>query len=220
MIPEKDRTGGCDIRIRTASPEDAEAVREIYAPYVEKTAVTFEYETPDTDEFRKRIETVLKKYPWIVAEQKGRIAGYAYADTFKERAAYTWSVETSIYVKEGMKRTGIGKRLYGTLEQILSAQHILNLNACIAYTENEDTYLTQDSVHFHERSGYHFVGKFQKCGYKFGRWYDMVWMEKHIGKHTRQPEPVIWFPEIENSVASELRELYELSEINKKEKKH
>lgn len=108
---------------------------------------------------------------------------YVYADSFKERAAYDWAVEVSVYVKIDKKRMGIGSKLYEALEQGLKEQGILNLNAYIACPQEEDEYLTRDSIAFHEKLGYRFVGQFHQCGYKFRRWYDMVWMEKHIGNH-------------------------------------
>jgi phosphinothricin acetyltransferase len=157
---------------------------EIYAPYVEHTAITFEYEVPTVAEFKNRIETTLKKYPYLVAEKDKELLGYAYAGAFKERAAYDWAVETSIYVRMDLKRQGIGSFLYATLEKALKAQGILNLNACIAYAVCEDEFLTNDSVYYHEKQGYIKVAHFHKCGYKFNRWYDMVWMEKIIGEHT------------------------------------
>ena len=112
-------------------------------------------------------------------------------------AAYDWGVETTIYVKKDCKRGGIGRKLYTALEKVSAAQHILNLNACIGYPEVEDEYLTRDSAHFHEHLGYRLVGEFHKCGYKFGRWYDMIWMEKLIGDHTAEPKPVVPFPELD-----------------------
>lgn len=180
------------VTIRMAVPEDAEALLKIYAPYVEKTAVTFEYEVPSVAEFSDRIKRTLKKYPYLAAELDGEVVGYAYAGTFHERAAYDWAVETSIYVREDKKGFGIGRALYSVLEHILLQQNILNVNACIAYPAREDEYLTKDSVRFHEKLGYRMAGRFHQCGYKFGRWYDMVWMEKHLGSHPENPEKVIW----------------------------
>ena len=184
-----------EIIIRTATPEDAKELLEIYAPYVKNTAITFEYEVPSEDEFKKRIEQVLEKYPYLVAENNGEIVGYAYASAFHSRAAYQWGVETSIYVKKCKRNSGIGKVLYQELERILKLQNILNLNACIAYPEVEDEYLTKNSVEFHQHLGYELIGEFHKCGYKFNRWYNMVWMEKHIGEHSEEPLPVIPFRE-------------------------
>lgn len=184
------------MKIRTATVDDAKELLAIYAPYVKKTAITFEYEVPTLEEFKKRIENTLKNYPYLVAEADGELLGYAYTSAFHERAAYDWAAEVSIYVREDRKGCGIGGRLYTALEDISRTQHILNLNACIAYPELEDAYLTKDSVRFHEHLGYCMVGEFHKCGYKFGRWYDMVWMEKMIGAHTDQPEPVIAFSKL------------------------
>jgi phosphinothricin acetyltransferase len=100
-------------------------------------------------------------------------------------------VETTIYLKKGSAGKGYGRRLYEALEEVLKKQNILNLNACIAYTDIEDEYLTNQSMRFHEHMGYRLVGTFRQCGYKFGRWYDMIWMEKMIGQHQPDPEPVI-----------------------------
>lgn len=188
------------IMIRTATTNDAEAILAIYAPYVEMTAITFEYEIPGIEEFRERIRNVLKKYPYLVAEAEGEIVGYAYAGPFKGRAAYDWAVETTIYVDRSRKRMGIGRKLYDKLEEALRKQGILNMEACIGYPETEDEYLTKDSVRFHEKLGYRMVGEFYKCGYKFSRWYNMVWMEKMIGEHQEKQPQIHTYSEIEDSV--------------------
>lgn len=190
---------GKELNIRTASEKDAAGLLEIYRPYVEHTAITFEYDVPTIEEFAKRITHTLKQYPYLVAEMDGRMIGYAYVSPFKERAAYDWAVETSIYVQKEAKRQGIGRRLYDRLEQLLQQQGILNVNACIAYPQVEDEYLTKDSVHFHEKLGYEMVGTFHQCGYKFGRWYDMVWMEKMIGKHKKDQPAIVPFPELDRT---------------------
>ena len=173
-----------EIIIRMATPDDAEEVLDIYAPYVKETAITFEYEVPSVEEFRERIRKTLEKYPYLVAETEGQLAGYAYASAFKERAAYDWSVETSIYVKMGEHGKGIGSRLYTVLEEVLKKQHILNVNACIAYPHPE-------SERFHKKFGYKKVAHFTKCGYKMGQWYDMIWMEKLLREHPTQPEKML-----------------------------
>lgn len=188
-----------EIIIKIADEKDAAELLEIYRPYVEKTAVTFEYDVPDVKEFSRRIKNIKQKYPYIKAVSDGKIVGYAYASVFKDRSAYDWSVETSVYVKEDCKKYGIGSLLYEKLEEILSLQGFLNVNACIAYTEKQDENLTNDSVYFHKKLGYSLVGEFHKCGYKFGKWYEMVWMEKFIGKHSDKPEKIVPFKEIENN---------------------
>ena len=101
--------------IRIATRRDAAKLLEIYAPYVEKTAVTFEYEVPEVQEFEERIGHVLEKYPFLICEREGEIAGYAYAGVFKNRAAYRWAVETTVYVREDRKKMGIGRELYAAL---------------------------------------------------------------------------------------------------------
>ncbi len=189
------------LKVRQARPEDAEKLLAIYAPYVIHTAVTYEYTVPSAEEFRERIRTTLRKYPYLAAEYlvNGRkeIVGYAYAGPFKTRAAYDWSVETSIYIAQDRRRLGIGKKLYDTMEEILKKQRILNLFACIAYAPAEDEYLSWDSVRFHERMGYRKAAEFHRCAFKFNRWYNMIWMEKNIGEHLPDQAPIIPFPELD-----------------------
>lgn len=178
------------IQVRTAEIEDAEALLAIYAPYVTETAITFEYEIPSLEVFQNRIRKVQKRYPYLVAECDGEVVGYAYASAFHERAAYDWCVETSIYVHRERRKMGIGRRLHDELEHVCREMGILNLYACIACPEIEDAYLTRNSVEFHEHLGYRLVGEFRQCGYKFGRWYHMVWMEKIIGLHESDQKKV------------------------------
>lgn len=169
-----------NITIRPATTADAEAILAIYAHYIEHTAVTYECTVPSKEDFERRIDGIVKKFPYLVAENDGFIVGYAYATTFKPRPALDISVETSIYVSKDFRGHGLGRQLYDALETALAAQGITNLYASIAYTEQEDEYLTQDSVRFHERMGYRLVGTFRRCAVKFGRHYDLTWMEKII----------------------------------------
>lgn len=184
------------MNIRKARETDAEALIAIYAPYVLHTAITFEYEVPTADEFRQRIKNTLKKYPYLVAEENGEILGYAYAGTFKGRAAYDRAAETSIYVKQDNKQAGVGSALYAALEDEMRRMGILNAYACIACTKKEDEHLTNGSVRFHEKKGYKLIGTFSECGFKFNRWYDMVWMEKFLGEHTENPPAVVWYEQL------------------------
>lgn len=179
-----------EIIIRNAKLDDAAILLKIYRPYVENTAISFECETPPLEEFINRMNKVKQRYPYIVAETDGEIVGYAYASAFHSRAAFDWCVETTVYVREDQRKAGIGKKLYVELEKLLAKQNVLNLYACIAYIENPDEHLNNNSVEFHEHFGYRLIGVFEKCGYKFGRWYDMVWMEKHIGEHKDNPASV------------------------------
>jgi len=172
-----------NITIRMASEQDAEAILKIYSHYVKNTAISFEYDAPTLEEFKGRIAHTLEKYPYLVAEQDGRIIGYAYGSQFHERAAYSRCAEVSIYVDVNARKCGVGRLLYEVLEDALKEQGILNLYACIAYTDKEDEYLNNNSAQFHAHFGYAEIGRFHKCGYKFNRWYDMIWMEKFIGEH-------------------------------------
>lgn len=193
-----------DVQIRIAEPADAAALAAIYAPYVENTAVTFEYTAPGPDAFRERMENIRRQYPYILAEQGGKPVGYAYAGPFVGREAYAFSAETTIYIRQDKRGQGLGRRLYAGLEALCRAQHILNLNACIACPEKADAYLTGDSLAFHGHMGYALVGEFHRCGYKFGTWYNMVWMEKMLGPHPAVPAPFIPFPGLSGDVLEQL----------------
>ena len=178
------------ITVRSATLGDAERILEIYDYYVKNTAITFEYTTPTLEEFRGRMEKIMQKYPYLVAVKDGVIAGYAYAGAFVGRAAYDWSCETSIYLDKNARKCGIGKTLYAALEKELKEMGIPNMYACIGYPAEEDEYLTKNSADFHSHIGFTQVGEFHKCGYKFGHWYNMIWMEKVIGEHKEKQAPV------------------------------
>lgn len=181
------------IIIREAAKKDAGKLLDIYSYYVEHTAISFEYEVPSTEEFESRMENTVKEYPYLVAEKKGELLGYAYASAFKMRKAYDWAAETTVYVDRFHKREGVGKQLYLALEERLKRLHVLNMNACIAYTDVEDKNLNNNSMRFHEHMGFTLAGRFHKCGYKCGKWYDMIWMEKIIGEHAEVPPERISF---------------------------
>ncbi|MDO4965894.1 MAG: GNAT family N-acetyltransferase [Lachnospiraceae bacterium] len=181
------------MEIRVASVNDAEAIRRIYEPYVTKTAITFEYEVPSVEEFRERIKNTLEKYPYLVMEENGDIVGYAYAGTFYPRAAYSHSAELSVYVDMNHHNKGYGKSLYLKLEEFLLLQNVNMVHACIASPEEEDEYLTCDSENFHAHMGFEMAGRHIKCGYKFGRWYSVVWMDKVIKEKEENPEEFITF---------------------------
>ena len=149
------------MRIEKVTIEDASELLSIYEPYVRNTAITFEYDVPTLEEFRNRIIKISSKYPYIKAVDNGEILGYAYAKAFNERKAYDWSVETTIYVKQGRHRKGIGRSLYNELEESLRNMGILNMNACIAVpVVKEDEHLTYTSYHFHKSMGFTLVGRF------------------------------------------------------------
>lgn len=177
------------VTLRPVTTADADKLLEIYAPYVKETPITFEYEVPSLDTFKKRITDISSRYPYLAAFAGDRIIGYAYASSFHERAAYDWSAETSIYINRNYHCHGIGTLLYRTLEDLLRAQNICNLCACI-------TYPNPKSIGFHEHMGYKKVAHFHKSGYKFGTWYDMIWMEKFINDHAPDQKPFIPIKEV------------------------
>lgn len=170
-------------QIRSAEREDAERLLEIYAYYVENTAITFDYEVPSLHDFADRMEHTLQKYPFLVIEDEDGIQGYAYAGPFVGRAAYDHSCEMTIYLDHISQKHGYGRLLYEALEEELKNRGFLNLYACIGDPIEEDAYLTRNSEQFHQHLGFTKVGEFHQCGYKFGRWYNMIWMEKIIGEH-------------------------------------
>lgn len=179
-----------EIIIRAAKVEDAAQILKIYAYYVEHTAISFEWEVPTLENFVERIKKISAKYPYLVAERDGKIIGYTYAHKFVDRAAYNWCVELTIYLDKDERRRGVGRKLYTALEEILRGMGILNLYALIGWTDVDDEFLNKNSANFHEHLGFKIVGRFKNCGAKFGRWYDMIVMEKIIGSHIDNPPAV------------------------------
>ncbi|MFV0440979.1 MAG: GNAT family N-acetyltransferase [Lachnospirales bacterium] len=180
-----------DIKIRFATKNDIPLLLKIYTHYVLNTAITFEIEPPTILEFENRMENIQKKYPYIVAIHDNHIVGYAYAKEFVNRKAYDWSVESTIYIDVNKKNIGIGGKLMDTLENILKAMGICNIYACIAYSKENNPFLTNNSMDFHKYRGYKVIGEFNNCGYKFDSWYNMIYMEKIIGEHIKSPPAII-----------------------------
>ena len=193
------------LTVRFATPADAEALVAIYAPYVLNTAITYEYEVPTCEEFAKRIETYSRKHPYLVAELNGTPVGYAYACPLGSRPAFNWAVETAIYVREDCKGKGIGKVLYEKLEAILKVMGVRTITAAVASVDHEDPYLTDASIRFHLAMGYTPVGTFHNAGCKFGRWYDLTWLEKAIGSYENDPPAVKAMDEVREPAARILR---------------
>ena len=194
-MPEKSEMS--EPTIRLATPDDAPTLLAIYEPYVLETAITCEYKVPSVEEFAGRIERTLKRYPYLVMELDGRPVGYAYVSPLNSREAYDWSVETSIYLARDVHHGGLGRKLHDALKQCLVAMGITNMCALIAVPHGEDDeYLTHNSQDFHAHMGYRLVGTFDRCAQKFGRWYDMCWMELVLAEHVpNQPKPT-WFPDL------------------------
>ena len=182
--------------VRNANLADAQRLLEIYAYYVRHTAITFEIDVPTLADFQERMRGTMRRYPYLVIEEQGRILGYAYAGTFKARAAYDWACELSIYLDHSAQGRGLGGRLYAALEEALKQMGMLNLYACISYPDVEDEYLTRNSAEFHAHLGFTTVGRFRQCGHKFGRWYSMIWMEKIIGEHLPDQKPILRYADL------------------------
>lgn len=172
------------MKLRFAKQEDTHRLLEIYAPYVENSVVSFEYEIPTLDEFEKRRVDIQKEYPYLVCEVDGVIAGYAYAHRHMERAAYQWNVELSLYLDEVYTGQHSGSKLLKALLAILKLQHLQNVYSCI-------TIPNPKSEAIHRKFGFTTVGTFLKSGYKFDEWHDVMWMEKRIGNE--EEYPCEWF---------------------------
>lgn len=184
------------MKIRLATVDDAEAILAVYAPYIRNTAITFEYEVPEIGAFRSRIADTLKRYPYLVAEEEGRIVGYAYAGPLGKRAAYQHSAEMSIYLDGACRRRGIGRQLYRELEERLLRQNVFAVYAGVTTTDRQnDAYVTDGSIRFHESMGYTWIGEYHLCGYKFGQWYSVAWLQKNLAGRPAAPEPFIPFSE-------------------------
>ena len=159
--------------IRFATEQDIPAILAIYGPYVENTAISFEYSVPSLEEFTQRFRKYTKQFPWLVWEENGSILGYAYGSAPFERAAYGWCAEASIYLAPQAHRRGIGSKLYAVLEQLLTLQGYRKLYALV-------TTANPPSVQFHLALGYRHLTEFKNCGYKFGNWYGVTWLEKDL----------------------------------------
>lgn len=161
------------MRIRSAVPEDVPAMLAIYTPYVQKTAITFEYTPPTEAEFAARFARISATYPWLVLEQEGQVLGYAYADRAFEKAAYAWCADVTIYLDRDARGKGLGKALYQALEEALRRGGWQVLYALVTASNSP-------SLHFHAALGYRQVGLLAQSGWKLGQWQDVAWLEKRI----------------------------------------
>lgn len=159
--------------IRDAAASDVPAMLAIYAPFVERTAVSFEYETPTEAEFLRRLRAHQEAFPWLVCEERGRVVGYAYAGRAFERAAYGWNAEISCYLAPEARGRGIGRALYARIEARLTALGYYKLFAVV-------TSANEASVAFHHALGFRDAARFRSVGYKLGEWYDVLWLEKEL----------------------------------------
>ena len=168
--------------IRMAEEKDAAALLEVYRPYI-ATTVTFEYEVPTVEEFTRRVRHTLEGYPYLLCEEKGEVLGYAYAHRAKERAAYSWDAELSVYVSDKAHGRGIGHALYSALMELVTMQGVRNFYGVIT---GENT----RSIRFHESFGFTVAGVFHRTGYKNGKWLDVIEMEKCL-EGEDPPAPLI-----------------------------
>jgi len=168
------------MHIRHVELKDASAILDIYKPYIETTSITFETNTPSVEDFTARIKTNTEKYPWLVAEDEGKIIGYAYASKHRDRDAYQWCVESSVYVLEQYHHSGIASQLYLQLFELLTQSGFINVYAGI-------TLPNPKSFSFHKKRGFEEIGVYRNIGYKSGKWHDVVWMVKVINDHITDP---------------------------------
>jgi phosphinothricin acetyltransferase len=168
------------MQIRNVQLQDADGVLRIYQPYIETTATTFETTVPGIDAFAERIKTNTEKYPWLIAEDEGAIIGYAYASKHRDREAYQWCVESSVYVLESYHRGGIATALYLKLFELLKRSGYVNVYAGV-------TLPNPKSYGFHTRMGFEPIGVYRNIGYKLGKWHDVAWLVKTINPHREAP---------------------------------
>ena len=162
------------IEIRVARSEDVEEIQAIYAPIVLNTAISFEEAVPSVEQMRERIATTLQTYPYLVAVQKGRVVGYAYASQHRARAAYRWAVDVTGYVAEGQRRSGVGRQLYDVLLRVLKCLGYRSAYAGIALPN-------EGSVGLHERLGFQHIGTFPQVGFKLDAWHDVGYWRFDLG---------------------------------------
>ncbi len=175
--------------IRIARPEDAPAVLDIYGPFVSGSAITFETEIPSAEVMSQRIGHYLEKWPWLIYESQGAVAGYAYATHHRERAAYQWCVESSVYVDPGFHGKGIAARLYQSLFSILQFQGIVHVYAGI-------TLPNEKSVQFHRKQGFDWIGDYKNIGYKLHQWHTVSWWQLSLNPCLNPPSQPVAFPAI------------------------
>ena len=178
---------GCTIRLTTAA--DADQISSIYAPFVTRTAITFEVDVPTADEMERRIADTMEAMPWLVCERDREVLGYAYAVSHRKRAAYQWSVESSVYIREHYHRRGIGRALYSALFKILKLQRFCNVYGGV-------TLPNPASVCLHETFGFEKIGVYPAIGYKFGAWHDVGWWHLRLRDRPAEPAPPLNMNEV------------------------
>ncbi len=173
------------ISIRPVQIADADFCLSLYSKYVVGSAVSFELEAPSIEEFSNRIDSISKRFPYLVAEENGKVVGYAYASAYRDRAAYQWNVEVSIYVEDQNKKSGIATALYTQLFIELEQIHICKAFAVIALPNDA-------SVGFHHKMGFEKFATYKNVGFKLNQWHDVLWMEKAIQSPETPNTPLYW----------------------------
>jgi L-amino acid N-acyltransferase YncA len=171
---------GTSLLLRSATPTDAVACAEIYAPYVTDSNISFELQPPTSEQFEHRIAQAQSLHEWIVAERNETVVGYAYAHPFNQRAAYDWSCESSIYVAGTAHREGIGQHLYEELLRRLTARGYRRAFAGIALPN-------EASVGLHVDLGFEEAGRYRRVGWKNGTWHDVAWMQRDLQHDESDP---------------------------------
>lgn len=189
-----------EFHLRQAAAADAAALLEIYRPYVTDTVITFEYDAPTEADFARRIADTLKHYPYLVCECDGKPVGYAYAHAIRERAAYDWAAELSIYLAPAAQGQGVGKTLYGCLIDLLEMQQLRILYGCV-------TLPNEKSCRLHEGLGFSLTGVWHGSGWKFDRWHDVGWLEKRLGGDG-PAQPVVPFAALDQEKVQECLSRY------------
>jgi L-amino acid N-acyltransferase YncA len=187
------------VSVRAATPKDAEGILQIYAPHVLRGICTFETGVPTAEEMEARIAKCLQKFPWLVCEVNDMIAGYVYASTHREREAYQWTCESSVYVHNHFTGKGIGAKLYKALFQLLKMQGLVNVYAGI-------TLPNETSIKLHENCGFQLFARYSNIGYKLGRWHDVGWWKLQLNEYDPKPSPPILFPALNKNGLSEVFE--------------
>lgn len=182
-----------ELRLRVATPDDGAAAADVFRPYVETSPVTFEETPPTATEMAERIERTLETYPWIVAERGGEGIGYAYGSRLRDRPAYRWTVELSVYVDRAHRRESVGAALYEVLLATLERQGFRSAYGVVTVPNPE-------SVGFHEAFGFERVGTLPDAGYKLGEWHDVAWYERDLGPRPADPDPPTPFAERREAV--------------------
>ena len=178
------------IAVRMATPADAQGMLDIYAPHVREGFCTFETDVPSREQFRQRIEKCIQTKPWLVCTVNKTIASYAYASVHRERAAYQWCCESSIYTNDNFGGRGIGQQLYKALFKILKMQGYRNVYAGI-------TLPNEVSIRLHEKCGFTHFATYENIGYKLGEWKNVGWWKLQLNKYDRKPSPPLKLSEMD-----------------------